>query len=73
VCLSLTGIPFAGNMLKVGRPSKYTGPQIQSLTWQQLTGAVPAVDGIDPETKLQRELFIGNTTPDVMITCHDVM
>lgn len=29
-CLNITGIPFMGAMLKVGRPTKYTGPQVGS-------------------------------------------
>lgn len=66
-CLNITGIPFMGSMLKVGRPSKYTGPQVQATTWQQLTGAVSADDAnaIDPSTKVYRELFIGNTSPEM--------
>jgi hypothetical protein len=65
--LSLNGIPFLGVFLKVSRPSKYTGPTIHSQTWQQLTGQVlPDGAGLDPEQeKLSRELFIGNTTPEM--------
>jgi splicing factor U2AF subunit len=61
--LNITGIPYMGNMLKVGRPSKYVGPNTQTSSWQQLTGQVPdpALGGIDPSTKVYRELFIGNT------------
>jgi RNA recognition motif. (a.k.a. RRM, RBD, or RNP domain) len=66
--LSLNGIPFLGVFLKVSRPSKYTGPNVPSQTWQQLTGQV-LPDGssiLDPEQeKLSRELFIGNTTPEM--------
>jgi len=62
--LNITGIPFQGQMLKVGRPSKYVGPNTQTSTWQQLTGQVPdpaLTGGIDPSTKVYRELFVGNT------------
>ncbi|KAJ8598906.1 hypothetical protein CTAYLR_010386 [Chrysophaeum taylorii] len=34
--LSLTGIPFMGHVLKIGRPSKYDGPVTPASTWQQL-------------------------------------
>lgn len=73
--LNLNGIPFLGVSLRVSRPSKYAGPHIPSLTWQQLTGQplppgmtpVPENNTIggSPEEKLQRELFIGNTTPEM--------
>lgn len=64
-CLNLNGIPFLTAYLKISRPSKYMGPVTPAVTWQQLTGqgmsAAP-----DPEAeKLQRELFIGNTTPEM--------
>jgi len=61
-CLNITGIPFGGNMLKIGRPSKYTGPMVQTSSWQQLTGAVLDPSATDPNTKVFRELFIGNTS-----------
>jgi splicing factor U2AF subunit len=61
-CLNITGIPFGGNMLKIGRPSKYTGPSVQTSTWQQLTGAQLDPSATDPNTKIYRELFIGNTS-----------
>lgn len=64
-CLSLTGIPFMGNMLKVGRPTKYTGPPVAASTWQQLTGQAQGGQMIDPTTKVYRELFVGNTTDDM--------
>jgi len=62
-CLNLNGIPFMGNMLKIGRPTKYQGPHMTGQqTWQQLTGQ-GALNGpmADPNTKVYRELFIGNT------------
>ena len=64
-CLNINGIPFMGNMLKVSRPTKYTGPETQSSTWQQLTGAAVDTSGIDPTTKVYRELFVGNTSPEM--------
>lgn len=68
--LSLNGIPFLGVFLKVSRPSKYVGPNAPSPTWQQLTGQVlPDGAALDPEQeKLSRELFIGNTTPEMTET-----
>ena len=65
-CLSLNGIPFLNNtFLKVSRPSKYLGPTTPARTWQQLTGQ-DASQVPDPEMeKLKRELFIGNTTPEM--------
>lgn len=71
--LNLTGIPFLGASLKVSRPSKYAGPFVAHSTWQQLTGQplIPGMTGdASADEKLNRELFIGNTTPemtDVMI------
>ena len=67
-CLHLNGIPFLQAHLKISRPSKYNNPAglpAPHQNWQSLTGQdtskVP-----DPETeKLRRELFIGNTTPEM--------
>ena len=66
--MSMNGIPFLGAVLKISRPSKYTGPHLPGIqTWQQLTGvALPAGAAVDAETeKMSRELFIGNTTPEM--------
>jgi hypothetical protein len=64
--LNLNGVPFLGACLKVSRPSKYTGPTVPSKTWQELTGqALPAGITDPSEEKLHRELFIGNTTPEM--------
>jgi len=64
-CLNLNGIPFLSAYLKISRPSKYVGPTTQAVTWQQLTGQ-DASQVPDPELeKLKRELFIGNTTPEM--------
>ena len=64
--LNLNGIPFLGSCLKVSRPSKYTGRTVPSKTWQELTGqALPAGITDPSEEKLHRELFIGNTTPEM--------
>eukprot|EP00559_Dactyliosolen_fragilissimus_P005773 CAMPEP_0184858082 /NCGR_PEP_ID=MMETSP0580-20130426/3180_1 /TAXON_ID=1118495 /ORGANISM="Dactyliosolen fragilissimus" /LENGTH=448 /DNA_ID=CAMNT_0027354007 /DNA_START=14 /DNA_END=1360 /DNA_ORIENTATION=- len=68
--LNLSGIPFLGSNLKVSRPSKYTGPYVPSKTWQELTGQ-PITPGLlegisgSAEEKIHRELFIGNTTPEM--------
>lgn len=32
--LNLNGIPYLGNMLKLQRPSSYTGPPDRAVTWQ---------------------------------------
>ena len=72
--LNLNGIPFLGASLRVSRPSKYGGPHVPSQTWQQLTGQplppgmvpVPENSSIGgPEEKITRELFVGNTTPEM--------
>ena len=67
--LNLNGIPFIGGvLLKISRPSKYSGPLLHgSQTWQQLTGqSAPDSALLDSEQeKLRRELFIGNTTPEM--------
>jgi RNA recognition motif. (a.k.a. RRM, RBD, or RNP domain) len=64
-CLNLSGIPFLNAYLKISRPSKYFGPTVPVKTWQELTGQDTSVVP-DPEMeKLQRELFIGNTTPEM--------
>jgi len=64
-CLNINGIPFMGNMLKIGRPTKYQGPHMVGSTWQQLTGQGADGPMIDPNTKVYRELFIGNTIEDM--------
>lgn len=73
VALNLNGIPFLGASLRVSRPSKYAGPHVPSQTWQQLTGQplppgltpVPENTSGNPEEKIERELFVGNTTPEM--------
>lgn len=65
--LNLNGIPFLGAFLKVSRPSKYAGPPTPNKTWQELTGQPPVggmIDGSQDE-KISRELFVGNTTPEM--------
>lgn len=69
--LNLNGIPFMGSCLKVSRPSKYVGPHLSGIqTWQQLTGQ-PVPPNVSPlvessaEDKINRELFVGNTTPEM--------
>lgn len=65
--LNLNGIPFLGAVLKVSRPSKYSGPMVTSRSWQELTGQqLPTGVALDAEQeKVNRELFIGNTTPEM--------
>lgn len=78
--LNLNGIPFMGQCLKISRPAKYAGPPTPALTWQENTaklGLVPAgglismlcadASGtiIDPNTKHLREIFVGNTSPEM--------
>ena len=65
--LYLNGIPFMGTMLKIGRPSKYSGPDTDSaLSWQQISGtdAPSNIDSItayyNQSTKAYREIFAGN-------------
>jgi len=69
--LNLNGIPFLGAILKVARPSKYAGPHVPAQTWQQFTGQ-PLPPGVSSsivdasaEEKVNRELFVGNTTPEM--------
>jgi hypothetical protein len=68
--LNMNGIPFLGAILKVSRPSKYAGQggQQHYKTWQELTGqSIPAGAVLDAsaEEKVNRELFVGNTTPEM--------
>ena len=66
--LNLNGIPFLGGvLLKINRPSKYMGPVIPAKTWQELTGqTIPDGTLLDSDQeKIRRELFIGNTTPEM--------
>lgn len=65
--MSLNGIPFLGAVLKVSRPTKYMGPNVPTKTWQDLTGqSLPDGVALDAEQeKMTRELFIGNTTPEM--------
>ena len=70
--LNMNGIPFMNIALRVSRPSKYIGPYVPSKTWQQLTGQ-PLPPGCQPvpengppgEDKIDRELFVGNTTQEM--------
>lgn len=68
--MHMNGIPFLGAVLKISRPSKYNGPPADAratTTWQQLTGqALPTGAVLDADMeKMSRELFIGNTTPEM--------
>jgi hypothetical protein len=49
-CLNLSGLPFMGATLKIGRPSKYDGPLTTATCWPQvLLGLGPnAVDEKSP-------------------------
>ena len=64
-CLSLNGIPYMGATLRVGRPSKYSGPEVQSRSWQELTGGVALGDTstADPSTKVGLEVAQGPYLP----------
>lgn len=68
--LNLNGIPFMGTCLRVSRPSKYAGPHIPSKTWQELTGqpVPPNIHTSLADDKVNRELFVGNTTPEMTET-----
>jgi splicing factor U2AF 65 kDa subunit len=35
-CINISGIPFMGQSLKLGRPSKYTGPSLPYYEWDDL-------------------------------------
>ena len=65
--MNMNGIPFLGALLKISRPSKYQGPATAAGTWQDLTGqSVPPTAVLDADMeKMSRELFIGNTTPEM--------
>ena len=68
--LYLNGIPFMGSMLKIGRPSKYSGPTEENVSWQQISGteALPKKDitaYYNQNTKSYREIFAGNIADSV--------
>jgi hypothetical protein len=73
MAINLTGIPFKGNPLKMGRPAKYAGPTNSIYTWQDLLPFMKGPAVVDtvgmaggnpppPATKAYREIFIGNTS-----------
>lgn len=66
-CLNINGVLFLNARIKVGRPKKYTGPFMVQSSWQELTGSELTIDAVlDGESeKVNRELFIGNTTPEM--------
>ncbi len=66
-CLNINGVLFLNARIKVGRPKKYTGPFVVQKTWQELTGTELTIDAVlDGESeKVNRELFVGNTTPEM--------
>lgn len=66
-CLNINGVLFLNARIKVGRPKKYEGPFVVQKTWQELTGTELTIDTVlDGESeKVNRELFVGNTTPDM--------
>jgi splicing factor U2AF subunit len=66
--LNLTGIPFLGEHLKISRPSKYSGPFVQTKTWGEMIGQAPSVGSAVPDTntKNYREVFVGNLPMDMV-------
>lgn len=66
-CLNINGVLFLNARIKVGRPKKYAGPFVVQRTWQELTGTELTIDAVlDGESeKVNRELFVGNTTPEM--------
>ena len=66
-CLNINGVLFLNARIKVGRPKKYAGPFVVQKTWQELTGQELTIDAVlDGESeKVNRELFVGNTTPEM--------
>lgn len=66
-CLNMNGVLFLNARIKVGRPKKYAGPFVVQKTWQELTGTELTIDAVlDGESeKVNRELFVGNTTPEM--------
>ncbi|CAM9951085.1 unnamed protein product [Ascophyllum nodosum] len=68
--LNLNGIPYLGNMLKLQRPSSYTGPPDRAVTWQVLTGQaeMPTEGALttvqNTVNKLNCEVFVGNIPPE---------
>merc|ERR1719413_138594 len=66
-CLNINGVLFLNARIKVGRPKKYVGPFVVQKTWQELTGTELTIDAVlDGESeKVNRELFVGNTTPEM--------
>ncbi|RYG96064.1 hypothetical protein EON65_54980, partial [archaeon] len=75
--LNLNGIPFQNHPLKINRPAKFQGGgdvTLNTLTWSELLQQVEQqrkhTMGFHPllgnmETKLYRELFIGNCTENM--------
>ena len=41
-CLSLTGLPFLGGALKIGRPTKYDGPRTVASSWARVAQTIDA-------------------------------
>eukprot|EP00429_Kryptoperidinium_foliaceum_P027307 CAMPEP_0176152006 /NCGR_PEP_ID=MMETSP0120_2-20121206/77633_1 /TAXON_ID=160619 /ORGANISM="Kryptoperidinium foliaceum, Strain CCMP 1326" /LENGTH=595 /DNA_ID=CAMNT_0017488999 /DNA_START=388 /DNA_END=2175 /DNA_ORIENTATION=- len=66
-CLNLNGILFLNARIKVGRPKKYAGPFVVTKTWQELMGEGLTIDAVldSEKEKVNRELFVGNTTPEM--------
>ncbi len=66
-CLNINGVLFLNARIKVGRPKKYEGAFVVQKTWQELTGQELTIDAVlDGESeKVNRELFVGNTTPEM--------
>eukprot|EP01084_Bolivina_argentea_P163508 284449_1 len=66
--LSLNGIPFAGTMLNVRRPSSYKGTETEAPTWQMVTGAITGHGGgavVDVAPKTHREIHVGGVSPEM--------
>ncbi|CAH0372549.1 unnamed protein product, partial [Pelagomonas calceolata] len=54
-CLSLTGLPFLGGALKIGRPTKYDGPRTVASSWARVAQTIDAAS-LDAATRSQLQV-----------------
>jgi len=54
-CLSLTGLPFLGGALKIGRPTKYDGPRTTAGSWARVAATIDAA-ALDAATRSQLQV-----------------
>ena len=69
-CLSLTGLPFLGGALKIGRPTKYDGPRTVASSWARVAQTIDAASLAERKSNFAvRRPRLHHDPPAIDATC----